>query len=339
MKETPQEKTAKIIIKRNAAEKVGKKLTMRNGMEAEIICYRNSADIDVRFEDGFVTTHTTYKNFCRRSVHNPNYSGYEHRKKTLKKLHTGEKRQMPNGLWATIIEYRGYSDVDIEYSDGTLVEHCSYQPFKEGRIEGSMRTLQDRRIGMRHQMNSGEWCEIIAYRKAVDLDVRFDDGTVVKSCKWQHFQKGAIWNPNSQPDQIPAARKRDFNKKKYEGASFYAACGLVMTITKYRNTNDIDVIFENGYEKSHLQLVQIKKGVIRNPELPLGSLRGASQRAFRGFSDLRFAFRLSDGRVFYEAVSPDGGRGIWTPQQMMAFSPETDTEEPHQERSLHTPCK
>ena len=256
MKETPQEKTAKIIIKRNAAEKVGKKLTMRNGMEAEIICYRNSADIDVRFEDGFVTTHTTYKNFCRRSVRNPNYTGYDHKKKSIKESREGEKQLMANGLYATIIEYRGYKDLDIKYSDGTIEKHCTYQAFLRGSSPKIFSASNVERVGERRKMNNGEWCEIIAYRSAGDIDVKFDDGTIVKSRMWAHFKDGGIKNPNTPKKESQKTRKC---REKYVGKIYPSLCGLSMTIAAYRTANDVDVVFENGYKKSICNLHRYKR--------------------------------------------------------------------------------
>ncbi len=39
---------------------IGEKRIANNGMEMEIIAYRKSYDIDVRFEDGAIRTATTY---------------------------------------------------------------------------------------------------------------------------------------------------------------------------------------------------------------------------------------------------------------------------------------
>lgn len=43
-------------------------------------------------------------------------------------------RQMNNGFNATIIAYRNVTDIDVQFEDGTVVEHRTYQSFKLGKI-------------------------------------------------------------------------------------------------------------------------------------------------------------------------------------------------------------
>ena len=42
-------------------------------------------------------------------------------------------------------------------------------------------------------------------------------------------------------------------------------CGLKAKIIKYKNCEDIDVQFEDGYIKKHVQYDKFKKGIIKNP--------------------------------------------------------------------------
>lgn len=51
---------------------------------------------------------------------------------------TGEVRTMNNGLEATIIEYRSYDDVDIQFSNGGIARHRRYGKFKVGEIKCPM---------------------------------------------------------------------------------------------------------------------------------------------------------------------------------------------------------
>ena len=46
----------------------------------------------------------------------------------------GEKRQMNNGLYATIIEYRRSYDIDIQFEDETIIKNKAYKSFKTGEI-------------------------------------------------------------------------------------------------------------------------------------------------------------------------------------------------------------
>ena len=43
---------------------------------------------------------------------------------------------------------------------------------------------------------NGQIMTIIAYRNAVDLDVQFEDGTIVKNKQYDKFKKGQIKNLN-----------------------------------------------------------------------------------------------------------------------------------------------
>ena len=46
----------------------------------------------------------------------------------------GEKRQMNNGLYATIIACRRSADIDIQFEDGTIVENKTRRSFTKNSI-------------------------------------------------------------------------------------------------------------------------------------------------------------------------------------------------------------
>lgn len=47
---------------------------------------------------------------------------------------TGETKMMNCGLVASIIAYRNNRDIDVQFSNGGLVQHRSYSNFKDGKI-------------------------------------------------------------------------------------------------------------------------------------------------------------------------------------------------------------
>ena len=56
-----------------ALDRTGEKKIMNCGLEAEIICYRNADDIDVKFEDGYIAynksySHISLKNFMKLCI-------------------------------------------------------------------------------------------------------------------------------------------------------------------------------------------------------------------------------------------------------------------------------
>ena len=107
---------------------------------------------------------------------------------------TGESNIASNGQTMTIIEYRKYNDIDIQFEDGTIVRNKSYDYFKKGNIRNPI-YIQNR-IGETNITNNGQTMTIIGYRKYTDIDVQFEDGTIVKNKSYSCFKKGEIKNPN-----------------------------------------------------------------------------------------------------------------------------------------------
>ena len=50
-------------------------------------------------------------------------------------------------------------------------------------------------IGLRRQMNNGQYATCISYRKPFDIDIEFEDGTIVRTSKYC-FLNGSVKNPN-----------------------------------------------------------------------------------------------------------------------------------------------
>ena len=109
--------------------RVGETNTMNNGINATIIVYRSSHDLDVQFEDGSIRTNCAYKEFCDGHIAHPNDTSDGHKEQRI-----GETRYMNCGLEATIVEYRSYKDIDVEFEDGTIAQHKKYGCFLDGSI-------------------------------------------------------------------------------------------------------------------------------------------------------------------------------------------------------------
>lgn len=108
------------------SKRLGEKRVMNCGLEATIITYRSSMDIDVRFSNGFIARNKTYHNFHRGSI------GCEDRDLSSKYL--GETRVMSCGLDATIITYRNNRNIDVRFSDGSIVRNKHYGNFTRGHV-------------------------------------------------------------------------------------------------------------------------------------------------------------------------------------------------------------
>ena len=237
----------KIALQKRGNEKnrVGKKRVMNNGKTATIIAYRNAKDIDIQFENGSISKHRRYDEFKRGRVLSARQSCI------------GEERMMHCGLKAKIIAYRQANDIDVEFENGTIVEHRLYSSFRKETIKCPNHIVclaehKNARIGEEHVMHCGMKATVIAYRRAMDIDVQFEDGTVVKNRTYNDFSVRRIKHPS-----LPIKYKERFGETKV------MKCGMKATVMAYRNPTDIDVQFENGAIREHCAYSNFTQGTIR----------------------------------------------------------------------------
>lgn len=232
-------------IKTFTEVRLGETRMMNCGMEATIIRYGGSADIDVRFEDGIVVEHREYREFEKGGIINPNI-------KATAENRLDETCMMNCGMKATIIRYNGVRDIDVRFEDGTVAEHKAYGPFKRGEIANpNIKTSAENCLGETRMMNCGMEATIIRYGGYKDIDVRFEDGTVIEHRQYNQFERGNIANPNFKASRL--------------GETRMMKCGMKATIIRYGKYTDIDVRFEDGTIIEHRQYIQFKKGGIANP--------------------------------------------------------------------------
>lgn len=111
-----------------------------------------------------------------------------------------EIRIMKNGQKATIINYKGSHNIDVQFEDGTIVTNRRYYCFKNGNIKNPNFTCTDilkkdmkkKRINETRIMNNGMRATIIAYRNSTDIDIQFEDGTIVTHTQYSSFKSGSI---------------------------------------------------------------------------------------------------------------------------------------------------
>ena len=208
----------------------------------------------------------------------------------------GETRMMNCGMEATIIRYGTCADIDIRFEDGTVAVHKTYNAFKKGEIANQ--NIKASRLGETRMMNCGMEATIIRYGKAIDIDVRFEDGTVVKHKSYSKFKKGGIANPNIKASRFDETRMM--------------SCGIEATIIRYGGATDIDVRFEDGSVVEHKIYDNFKKGIIAHRSLSLS--RGSKD--FHGFI-CKQGFKDED-RTLYECICKHCGlEDVLTPQEMI----------------------
>ena len=104
------------------------------------------------------------------------------------------------------------------------------------------------RVGETRIMNCGMEATIIRYGGATDIDVHFEDGTVVKHKTYRAFKKGSISNPN-----IKASAETCLGETRMMN------CGMKATIIRYGKHTDIDIRFEDGAVVEHKVYDPFKK--------------------------------------------------------------------------------
>ena len=267
-------------------DRVGETRMMNCGMEATIIRYGNSKDIDVRFEDGTIAKCKGYKEFKKGGIANPNFNP-----------RLGETRMMNCGMEATIIRYGNTGDIDVRFEDGDVAVHKAYGKFKKGEIAHPS-TTAEARLGETRMMNCDMEATIIRYENNRDIDVCFEDGTIAKCKCYREFKKGEIANPNMKASRLGKTRMMN--------------CGMEATIIRYNTAKDIDIRFEDGAVAKDKTYRAFKKGEIAHQSLNLNY----GSKDFHGFI-CKQGFKDED-RTLYECICKHCGlEDVLTPQEMM----------------------
>ena len=167
--------------------------------------------------------------------------------------HIGESATAENGEMITIDSYESNENVDIRFPDGTIVKKKKYKDFKTGNIRypgiTGVAGIKKERIGEIRLAKNGMKMTIIEYRNCDDIDIQFEDGTIVRGRTYGSFKKGTIAYPK--PSRV--------------GESTMASNGMKMTIIAYRTYDDIDIQFEDGAVVKNRRYQHFKTGKIKHP--------------------------------------------------------------------------
>lgn len=242
----------------------GEIVIANNGQRMQIIQYRNSHDIDVRFEDGTVVEHKSYSNFKRGGISNPN--------NLIDKSHLGEVAYSEKyRMNMTIIAFRKYNDLDVRFDDGFIAEHKSYNNFISDSILNKnfaehpsglrILTVKNERLGQKSKAKNGQMMTIIAYRGHNDVDIQFEDGVIVTRVSYSNFLIGNVRNPYT----FNVSGKNNPRWNDRTGETAVASNGQKMTIIRYGGIKDIDIQFEDGTIVTGKAYNNFSRGLIENP--------------------------------------------------------------------------
>lgn len=225
-------------------DRVGERKLMICGEWAEITAYRNSKDIDLRFDSGEVRTHMSYWQFRSGRISKIPCCD-------TGKLHIGEHRMMRSGIGCTVTAWRSVQDIDVSFDDGSVKEHVSYSNFKKGGIIGPNQSVVKYSEGYKKRSNNGLMMEVVERLPKNRLLVRFENGEE-KVTTITSFADGSVASDK--------ARKEEIYRKTV--ANFQ---GLTMRIKEYRGTKDVDVVFDDGTVIKHRTFDMFNRGKVRNP--------------------------------------------------------------------------
>ena len=96
-------------------------------------------------------------------------------------------------------------------------------------------------------MNCGQYAVVIADRGSHDIDVQFDDGTIVKNKDRANFHRGNICIPHD---------------TSLVGVTMIMKNGLMAKVIADHGWDNIDVQFENGIIVKHKRREHFKRGSI-----------------------------------------------------------------------------
>ena len=177
---------------KNKNSRIGEKEMMNNGMLAEIIDYRSSGDIDVKFADGTVVT-TKYRCFKNGGIKNPNYLDPRLVKTRDKRL--GEIIVSKDGRNAKIIEYNNADDITIQFDNGEKRYNQKYHQLKKGIITENFDP--SKRLGEVFTSNfDGSLYTIIDYINEKNITVKFDTGEIISHVAYSVASKGLLRKRN-----------------------------------------------------------------------------------------------------------------------------------------------
>lgn len=288
------------------ANRTGETTVACNGLSMTIIKYNNCDNIDVQFSDGTIVRHKTYQNFKAGNIKNPNINNdYISGKLNKCNKRIGETNIACNGLKMTIIKYRDAKNIDIQFEDGLIIKHKTYNSFKRGEIKHPDMTVHNRiqqkykhkYINTENIMSNGMIAKCIRYKTYQDADIQFEDGIIINHVPIYRFLKGNIMHPTKN-----SYTKRTENcKHTHMGELSVSSDNLNAQIIKYNNANDITIRFENGITKHNVKYYNFRNG------------RFAMPNKINNTIIKSFAYKLNDD-WYYICYHPD-----WTEDKILSI--------------------
>lgn len=160
------------------------------------------------------------------------------------------------------------------------------------------------RIGEKSIANNGQKMTIIAYHNHENINIKFEDGTIVENKTYSNFKAGRIKNPNFCLPYPKVKVKRIECKNERIGETNINTKGFKMTIIAYRSGKDIDVQFEDGTVVKNKSYYSFKKGNIlkkdenfRVGEIVVHKVTGQKMKIIEYFKWNDITIEFEDGAI------------------------------------------
>lgn len=152
---------------------VGRTKKNSRGEVVTITAFHNGK-VDVQFDNGSRRRNVSLARFKQGKVFSL-------------KCFIGQKRKNRRGEEVTIVRFRNWNSIDVQFSDGTVRKGVNYLNFRTGRVFSLEQPLDSVCIGELRPNTNREWMRIIDCRSLWDLTVQFRDGTVRKGIDYFRF--------------------------------------------------------------------------------------------------------------------------------------------------------
>lgn len=227
---------------------VGMTVKAKNGHMMTVIADNGAKDITVQFDDGTIVYHQRRKSFCDHFIRYPDKTSNPESNKTRKDRHIDEIWFDKDGNKMRIIEFNSNSNVTIQYDDGLILKDKEYRVIKRGaRLRP--KSMRGKVVTSR----SGIKMTCIADRNWDDIDVRFDDGTIVQHVSRSQFLERAVAHPKYN------ARTTALKSKRI-GETYIMDNGHTGKLVEYINAKDITIEYEYGLLYRHMTYQAFKTG-------------------------------------------------------------------------------
>ena len=178
------------MAKSKRDEYLGKVYVNNQGLKMRVVKYENARDVTVEFEDG-ATRSSQISAIVDGRLKHPST------RLKNKEDYMGKQYINNQGLKMKIVDYVDSNNVTVEFEDGAR-RKTYIAGIKNGGVRHPDFMFKDRAedfLGKTFKNNQGLNMLIVRYNKYSDIDVRFDDGYIVKGCGLNTIQCGKIKHP------------------------------------------------------------------------------------------------------------------------------------------------